>query len=106
MHVHRPPVDLGIADMYAAQAARKAAEAKRAADVRRKLLRASASIDGESSSFVSFISGERSGGGSHNGAQQDPTEDGPRQAFLADSSSPATPRTAAEPDPNPLSIWA
>jgi hypothetical protein len=67
MHVHRPAVDLGISDLYAARAAEKAAELKRAADVRRKLMKAAAGtsgIDEDSSEFGSLLVEGRSGEGS------------------------------------------
>jgi hypothetical protein len=92
--------------MYAAQAAKKAAEAKKAADVRRKLLRASASIDGESSAFVSFVSGEGKDGGSQHGNQQGP-ETGEEYSFAAPSTRAVTiGRSATEAVADPLSIWA
>jgi len=104
MHVHRPAVDLGVADMYAAQAAKKAAEAKQAAEVRRKLLRASAGIDGETTEFASFAIGERSGGSSRQG-----TGEGQEQgnSFASPSARSAKPdNSAVTPLVNPLSVWA
>ena len=71
MHVHRPVVDLGLSDLYAAQAAKKAAEAKAAADVRRKLMKASAGIDGESFELGAFYVYRRSGAGSQQGEDEE-----------------------------------
>lgn len=101
MHVHRPLVDLAAADLYAAHAAQKAAEAKKAAEIRRKLLRASASIDSEYSEFVSFSIDERSGdGSSQNNSDQE-------SSFNTSSARSAKQnKSVVGIQADPLSIWA
>jgi hypothetical protein len=102
MHIHRTPVDLNISNLYNAEAARKAAEAKKAAEVRRKLLRASASIGDETQDFEGLVVSQREGDGSG----QD--RGGGSQAHYAlDADQSRTPRKAADEQPEkPLSIWA
>jgi hypothetical protein len=102
MHVHRTPIDLNISNLYAAEAAKKAAEAKQAAEVRRKLLRASAGIGGESLDFESLIVSQRDGEGSGQG--RDSSGQG---SFAATSAQSGKPRKAIDEQPAaPLSIWA
>jgi hypothetical protein len=101
MHVHPPPINLGAADLYAAQAAQKAAEANKAAEIRRKLLRASASIDGEYSEFVSFSIDERSGdGSSQNDGDQEPSFNTPSARSTKQN------KSVVGIQADPLSIWA
>jgi len=103
MHVHRQPVDLGINNLYAARAAEKAAELKRAAETRRKLMKAAAGIAEEGSEFGSFLVDQRSGEGSREGGS-----DGQPQPS-AGSSAPQprrAERSSAAVEAGPLSVWA
>jgi hypothetical protein len=102
LHVHRPVVDLTASALYAARAAEKAAELKKAADVRRKLMKAGAGIDGDSSDFGSFLVEKRSGGGSRQDDEEGETHSSGRAS--------ARPRNRGnsdyEAEAKPLSIWA
>lgn len=102
MHVHRPVVDLNALDLYAARAAEKAAELKKAAELRRKLLKAGATVDGDYFEFGGFLVGERSGRDSRQNDEED-------QAGYADrdTAKPASRGTSAyDAEAKPLSIWA
>jgi len=102
MHVHRAPIDLNISNLYAAEAARKAAEAKQAAEVRRKLLRASAGIGDDSLDFESLIVSRRDGEDSGQGSES--SGDG---YFACASAQTGRPRKAMDEKPAaPLSVWA
>ncbi len=99
MHVHRTPVDLNVSNLYAAEAARKAADAKKAAEVRRKLLRASAGVGDESVDLESLAVSQR--GGEHSG------QDGETGYPDTSSAHPDKRRKASdEPPAMPLSVWA
>jgi len=107
MHVHRPVVDLGISNLYAAKAAEKAAELKRAADVRRKLMKAAAGaggIDEDASEFGSLLVEGRSGEGS--GGSGESESGGNGQAGSGSfSRGQSQDRSDAVVEARPLSVW-
>lgn len=75
MHVHGASMNLNAASLYAGAAAEKAAEARRAAEVRKKLLKASARIEGGPDSGEDLLIGRwaasRDGEGQGEGQEDD-----------------------------------
>jgi hypothetical protein len=93
MHIHgsRMPPDVGL---YAAAAAEKAAAAARAAEVRKKLLRGAAKLEGEANTRrVSMI-------------DQETEEDSGQRRGRKQPSAPAKKQTAGEESGEPISMWA
>jgi len=95
MHVHNHPTNFNAVDLYSSKAAERAASAQRAADVRRKLMKAG--LDVEVDPFESFLVGQGPEGGSRQ--RQDQNQN---HANTAGSLQPADEEQADQP----LSFWA
>ena len=93
MHIHgsRMPPDAGL---YAAAAAEKAAAAARAAEVRKKLLRGAAKLEGEANTRKVSTIGQES------------EEDSGQRRGRKQPSAPAKKQTGEEASAEPISAWA
>jgi hypothetical protein len=58
MHIHATQMNMNSASLYSAAGAEKAAAAQRANDVRRKLMKSAADIEGVSSPDEAFMIGQ------------------------------------------------
>ncbi len=58
MHIHASQMNMNAASLYSAAGAEKAAAAKRAADVRKKLMKSASDIEGVASPDEAFMIGQ------------------------------------------------